>query len=93
MTLNAKDIAKIQKLYAELDELQTQRRKTKDAVFKSLLATLAKGTSGIEYLNLAEPSAEAMAEIRDVLARDIRRRAAKIVEALHGLGCEAKLTE
>ena len=52
-----------------------------------------KGTSGVEYSQFGGFTSEAQKEIREVIARDLRRRAAKIVETLHKYGCEAKLTE
>jgi hypothetical protein len=92
-TLTPKDVAKIQGLYRDLDGLHGQRQKIKDATFNDVTFHARKGTSGVEILYFSDVSAEASKEICAVIARDLRRRAAKIVEALHRYGCEAKLTE
>jgi hypothetical protein len=93
MTLTATDIKKIQELYRRLDALHAQRKEIKDVVLESLHGVVKQGTSGVVSIAFDGLSAEASKEIRDVIARDLRRRAAKIVDALHKFGCEAKLTE
>ncbi|HEY1878293.1 MAG TPA: hypothetical protein VGG68_00020 [Caulobacteraceae bacterium] len=95
MTLTPADIKKIQDLYRRLEALHKQRKEIKDAVLEdlNLNATAKQGTSGVLQLYFDGLSLEASREIGDVVARDLRRRAAKIVETLHKFGCEAKLTE
>lgn len=92
-TLVATDIAKIQELYHKLDRLHAQRGQIKEVKMYGVRVEVRKGTSGVDFYDFADLSAEAGNEIRDILARDIRRRSAKVVEALHKYGCEAKLTE
>ena len=94
MTLTATDIAKIQEHYRILEQLHAQRGFIKDLTTVTSVGVEArKGTSGRDYHQFADFSAEASKEIRETIARDLRRRAAKIVETLHKYGCEAKLTE
>ena len=95
MTLTSADIKKIDELYRSLDRLHAERaahqgcdagarRRRKPAKDKRR-ENVASSLRGF--------TPEAQKEIREVIARDLRRRAAKIVEALHKYGCEAKLTE
>ena len=93
MTLTSADIKKIDELYHSLDRLHLERQQIKDARLKNVDGEIRKGTSGLENVYIRDFSAEAANEIREVIARDLRRRAAKIVETLHKYGCEAKLTE
>ena len=93
MTLTSADIKKIDELYRSLDRLHAQRQQIKEATIEHMTGQIRKGTSGIENVYFAEFSSEAKKEIHALVARDLRRRAAKIVEALHKFGCEAKLTE
>jgi hypothetical protein len=93
MTLTSTDIGKIQELYRALDRLHAERANIKEVILARVDGNIKKGTSGLEYHQFSDFSPEASKEIRDVIARDIRRRAAKIVETLHKFGCEAKLTE
>ncbi|HEY1881233.1 MAG TPA: hypothetical protein VGG68_15000 [Caulobacteraceae bacterium] len=92
-TLTPADIKKIQDLYRRLEALHKQRKDIKDVVLEDLYGTAKQGTSGVQHLLFDDLSLEASREIGDVVARDLRRRAAKIVETLHKFGCEAKLTE
>ena len=93
MTLTAADIKKIEALYRDLERLHADRTSVKDAALERIHGTAHKGTSGVEYREFTGFTPEAQKEIREVVARDLRRRAAKIVEALHKYGCEAKLTD
>ena len=93
MTLTSADIVKIQELYASLDRLHAQRADIKDAALERIDGITHKGTSGVQKREFTGFTPEAQKEIREVIARDLRRRAAKIVDALHKYGCEAKLTE
>jgi hypothetical protein len=93
MTLTSGDIGKIQELYRSLERLHKERQQIKDATLERVDGNAHKGTSGVEYRQFNGFTAEAQKEIREVIARDLRRRAAKIVETLHRYGCEAKLTE
>ena len=93
MTLTSADIKKIDELYRKLERLHVERQQIKEATIKNMDGEIRKGTSGIENVYFRDFSTEAGKEIRDLLARDLRRRAAKIVETLHKFGCEAKLTE
>jgi hypothetical protein len=93
MTLTSTDIGKIQELYRSLEHLHLDRAAIKDAALERIEGQTRKGTSGVEHRAFSGFTPEAQKEIRDILARDLRRRAAKIVEALHKYGCEAKLTE
>ena len=92
-TLTSADIRKIEDLYRKLERLHAERQQIKGATIENMTGLIRRGTSGVENVHLRDFSAEAQNEIRDVLARDLRRRAAKIVETLHKYGCEAKLTE
>ena len=92
-TLTAKDVKKIDDLYRSLEGLHADRARIKGATLERIDGTTHKGTSGVEYRSFDGFTPEAQDEIRKVIARDLRRRAAKIVEALHKFGCEAKLTE
>jgi hypothetical protein len=69
------------------------RARVKEATIKNIDGEIRKGSSGIENACFRDLSPEAGKEIREVVARDLRRRAAKIVETLHKYGCEAKLTD
>ena len=93
MTLTAADIGKIQDLYRSLERLHIERQQIKEATVDDITGKIRKGTSGVENVYFRNFSVEAEKEIREAVARDLRRRAAKIVEALHKYGCEAKLTE
>lgn len=93
MTLTSADIKKIDELYRGLDRLHVDRSALKDAKVDRVDVQTSKGTSGVQNIYLRDFTAEGAKEIREILARDLRRRAAKIVEALHKYGCEAKLTE
>jgi hypothetical protein len=93
MTLTSADIKKIDELYRKLDYLHTDRTNIKDAILDRVYGEARKGTSGVEQRTFGGFTPEAQQEIREVIARDLRRRAAKIVETLHKYGCEAKLTE
>ena len=93
MTLTATDIVKIQNLYGSLERLHAERNSIKEVTLSTVEGQIRKGTSGVDQRHYRDFTQEAANEIRDVLARDIRRRAAKIVETLHKYGCEAKLTE
>jgi hypothetical protein len=93
MTLTPTDITKIQELYAKLERIHAQRVSIKDVTLTRVDGDIRKGTSGLEHREFRDLSPEAADEIRDVIARDLRRRAAKIVEILHKFGCEAKLTD
>jgi L-lactate utilization protein LutB len=93
MTLTATDIKKIQDLYQRLDALHAKRKEIKDVVLESMHGIAKQGTSGVRTIGFDGLSAEASKEICDIIARDLRRRAAKIVETLHKFGCEAQLTE
>jgi hypothetical protein len=93
MTLTSTDIVKIQELYQSLERLHADRLAIKDATLDRASGETRKGTSGVEFRQFSGFTPEAQKEIREVIARDLRRRAAKIVEILHKYGCEAKLTE
>ena len=93
MTLTAADIKKIEVLYGDLERLHRDRAAIKDVTLERIDGPIRKGTSGVEYREFRGFTPEAQKEIREVIARDLRRRAAKIVEALHKYGCEAKLTD
>ena len=93
MTLTSADIKKIEELYRGLDQLHRDRADIKDAALERIDGQARKGTSGVAYREFRGFTPEAQKEIRVVIARDLRRRAAKIVEALHKYGCEAKLTD
>ena len=93
-TLTSADIVKIQELYRSLETLHADRATIKDsAVLDRIDGITHKGTSGVQKREFIGFTPEAQKEIREVIARDLRRRAAKIVETLHKYGCEAKLTE
>ena len=92
-TLTSTDIRKIEALYRDLESLHADRAAIKDAVLERIDGTAHKGTSGVAYREFRGITPEAQKEIREIIARDLRRRAAKIVEALHKYGCEAKLTD
>ena len=92
-TLTSADVTKIQGLYRDLEYLQAQRKHIKDVSLTTVLGQTRKGTSGVEDHQFRDFSPEGADEIRKVVASDIRRRAGKIVDTLHGYGCEAKLTE
>ena len=92
-TLTAADIKKIEALYSDLDRLHRDRAAVKDATLERIHGVTHKGTSGVEQHEFRGFGPEGTKELREVVARDLRRRAAKIVEALHKYGCEAKLTD
>lgn len=93
MTLTSADIKKIEELYRSLEQLHVQRNHIKEVTSVTVDSESRKGTSGVERHSFHGITSEAAKEIREVIARDLRRRAAKIVEALHKYGCEAKLTD
>lgn len=93
MTLTSADIGKINELYRKLDRLHAERNWIKEVTLDRVDGQVVIGTSGREYREFRDFTSEAAKDIKDVLARDMRRRAAKLVETLHKFGCEAKLTE
>ena len=93
MTLTPADIKKIDELYRSLDRLHADRLALKDATLDRVDIQTNKGTSGVQNLYFRDFTPEAAKELHTILARDLRKRAAKIVETLHKFGCEAKLTE
>jgi hypothetical protein len=93
-TLTSADIKKIEALYRDLEHLHAQRGLIKALThLTNVSGEVRKGTSGLECYSFNGFTPEAQKEIREIIARDLRRRAAKIVEALHKYGCEAKLTD
>jgi cell division protein FtsB len=86
-TLTAKDIDTVQKLYRDLDEIK-RKRKTAALQMTSMMVYAKCNALGLEINDL---SPEAQNAIMEIARKDLRVRAAKIVEQLHKLGCEAQL--
>ncbi len=97
MTLTEKDIEKARDLYAKLTRLHEDREAVRNLKFDVTVSGY-----GIEkaqpngqragHCSFRDFSLETIEEIREAVARDIRRRTAAVVAELNKLGCEAKLT-
>jgi hypothetical protein len=93
MTLTLADIERAQKLYRELELLTHLRHQVQGMTAGvTLTGYRDKKEEGSTYCSIDGFSAEAIKELRELASRDLRNRAAIIVEQLHKLGCEAVLT-